>query len=51
MVIIDFNWEDPLDLEGWLTDEEYCGSGLEYAAYGFVAREVERAQTGLQAFQ
>ncbi len=93
-----FNWEDPLDFEGWLTDEEkmirdsarafaqdklqprvkaafrdekfdpaimtelgamgligimtaekYGGSGLSYVAYGLVAREVERVDSGYRS--
>jgi glutaryl-CoA dehydrogenase len=98
MAKIDFNWEDPLDLESWLTDEEkmirdsarafaqdklmprvksafrderfdveimqelgamgflgmmtaeaYGGSGLGYVAYGLVAREVERVDSGYRS--
>ena len=94
----DFNWEDPLDLESWLTEEErmirdsarafaqdklqprvlsafrderfdpeimtelgamgflgvmtdekYGGSGLGYVAYGLVAREVERVDSGYRS--
>jgi glutaryl-CoA dehydrogenase len=94
----EFNWEDPLDLESWLTDEEkmirdsarafaqdklmprvksafrderfdveimqelgamgflgvmnseaYGGSGLGYVAYGLVAREVERVDSGYRS--
>ncbi len=94
----DFNWEDPLDLESWLSDEErmirdaarafaqdklapriksafreerfdreimnelgemgflgvmtaeeYGGSGLGYVAYGLVAREVERVDSGYRS--
>ncbi len=94
----DFNWEDPLDLESWLTDEErmirdsarafaqdklapriksafreerfdreimnelgemgflgvmtaeeHGGSGLGYVAYGLVAREVERVDSGYRS--
>jgi glutaryl-CoA dehydrogenase len=93
-----FNWEDPLDLESWLTEEErmirdaarsfaqdklqpriiaafrderfdreimtemgamgflgvmtaekYGGSGLGYVAYGLVAREVERVDSGYRS--
>ena len=93
-----FNWEDPLDLEAWLTDEEkmirdsarafaqdklqprvksayrderfdpeimtelgamgflgvmtaeaYGGSGLGFVAYGLVAREVERVDSGYRS--
>jgi glutaryl-CoA dehydrogenase len=93
-----FNWEDPLDLESWLSDEEkmirdsarafsqdklqprvksafreerfdveimqelgamgflgvmtsdaYGGSGLGYVAYGLVAREVERVDSGYRS--
>jgi glutaryl-CoA dehydrogenase len=93
-----FNWEDALDLESWLTDEEkmirdsarafaqdklqprvkdafreekfhkeimtelgemgflgvmtseaYGGSGLGYTAYGLVAREVERVDSGYRS--
>jgi glutaryl-CoA dehydrogenase len=95
---IDFNWEDPLDLESLLTDDErmirdsarafcndklaprvklafrderfdreimtelgqmgflgvmtgeaYGGSGLGYVAYGLVAREVERVDSGYRS--
>ena len=94
----DFNWEDPLDLEGQLTDEEkmirdsarafaqdklqprvkqafrneqfdraimqelgemgflgvmtaedFGGAGLGYVAYGLVAREVERVDSGYRS--
>ncbi|NMD07157.1 MAG: acyl-CoA dehydrogenase, partial [Phyllobacteriaceae bacterium] len=94
----EFNWEDPLDLESLLTDEErmirdsarafcadklaprvksafrderfdreimselgemgflgvmtseaYGGSGLGYVAYGLVAREVERVDSGYRS--
>ena len=94
----DFNWEDPLDFESWLTDEErmirdsarafaqdklapriksafreerfdreimnelgamgflgvmtaeeHGGSGLGYVAYGLVAREVERVDSGYRS--
>jgi glutaryl-CoA dehydrogenase len=94
----EFNWEDPLDLESWLSDEEkmirdsarafaqdklmprvksafrderfdveimqelgamgflgvmtaenYGGSGLGYVAYGLVAREVERVDSGYRS--
>ena len=94
----EFNWEDPLDLESWLTEEErmirdsarafaqdklqprvlsafrderfdseimtelgamgflgvmtdekYGGSGLGYVAYGLVAREVERVDSGYRS--
>jgi glutaryl-CoA dehydrogenase len=94
----DFNWEDPLDLESWLTDEErmirdsarafaqdklmprvksafreerfdreimtelgamgflgvmtaeeHGGSGLGYVAYGLVAREIERVDSGYRS--
>lgn len=96
--LADFNWEDPLDLESLLTDEErmirdsarafaqdklmprvksafrderfdreimtelgemgflgvmtsetYGGSGLGYVAYGLVAREVERVDSGYRS--
>jgi glutaryl-CoA dehydrogenase len=98
MAKTDFNWEDPLDLESWLTDEEkmirdsahafaqdklmprvksafrderfdveimqelgamgflgvmtseaHGGSGLGYVAYGLVAREVERVDSGYRS--
>jgi glutaryl-CoA dehydrogenase len=98
MAKIDFNWEDALDLESWLTDEErmirdaarafaqdklqprvksafreerfdpeimtemgamgflgmmtaekYGGSGLGYVAYGLVAREIERVDSGYRS--
>ena len=94
----DFNWEDPLDLESWLTEEErmirdaarafaqdklmprikmafreerfdreimnelgsmgflgmmtaekHGGSGLGYVAYGLVAREIERVDSGYRS--
>src|SRR5438132_14090662 len=94
----DFNWEDPLDLEGQLTEEErmvrdtahayaqeklfprvlkayreetfdraimsemgalgligatvpeeYGGAGLGYVAYGLIAREVERVDSGYRS--
>jgi glutaryl-CoA dehydrogenase len=96
--VADFNWEDPLDLEAWLTDEEkmirdaarayaqdklqprvkaafrdevfdrsimnemgemgligvmtseaYGGSNLGYVAYGLVAREIERVDSGYRS--
>ena len=95
---IDFNWEDPLDIESWLTDEEkmirdsarafaqdklqprirdafrhekfdraimtemgemgllgamtsekYGGAGLGYVAYGLIAREIERVDSGYRS--
>jgi glutaryl-CoA dehydrogenase len=95
---IEFNWEDPLNLESWLTDEErmirdsarafaqdklapriktafreerfdreimtelgemgflgvmtaenYGGSALGYVAYGLVAREIERVDSGYRS--
>ncbi|MGL6181651.1 MAG: acyl-CoA dehydrogenase family protein, partial [Aestuariivirga sp.] len=98
MAAADFNWEDPLDLESQLTDEErmirdsardfaqdkltprvksafrderfdrdimtemgemgflgvmtaeqWGGSGLGYVAYGLVAREVERVDSGYRS--
>ena len=98
MAAAEFNWEDPLDLESQLTDEErmirdaarafaqdklqprvksafrderfdreimnemgemgflgvmtsteYGGSGLGYVAYGLVAREVERVDSGYRS--
>ncbi|WP_373506013.1 acyl-CoA dehydrogenase [Aestuariivirga sp.] len=98
MATAEFNWEDPLDLESQLTDEErmirdaarafaqdklqprvksafrderfdreimnemgemgflgvmtsseYGGSGLGYVAYGLVAREVERVDSGYRS--
>ena len=98
MAAAEFNWEDPLDLEAQLTDEErmirdsarafaqdklapriksafrderfdreimnemgemgflgvmtsgeYGGSGLGYVAYGLVAREVERVDSGYRS--
>ncbi len=98
MAKTDFNWEDPLDLESWLTAEErmirdsarafaqdklmprvksafreerfdveimqelgamgflgmmnaetYGGSGLGYVAYGLVAREIERVDSGYRS--
>ena len=98
MAAAEFNWEDPLDLESHLTDEErmirdsarafaqdklmprvksafrderfdreimnemgemgflgvmtsgdYGGSGLGYVAYGLVAREVERVDSGYRS--
>ena len=97
-VIADFNWEDPLDLEGQLTEEErmirdsvrefaddklasrvksafrderfdreimteagelglmgimtdpaYGGQGLGYVAYGLIAREIERVDSGYRS--
>ena len=94
----DFNWQDPLDLEGQLTEEErmirdsvksfcddklmprvqqgfrnevfdrdimseagelgllgvmvdpkYGGSGLSYTAYGLIAREIERVDSGYRS--
>ncbi len=94
----DFNWEDPLDFESWLTDEEkmirdsarafaqdklqprirdafrhekfdraimnemgamgligamtaekYGGAGLGYVAYGLIAREIERVDSGYRS--
>ncbi len=97
-VVADFNWEDPLDLEGQLTDEErmirdsvrdfaddklasrvksafrderfdreimneagelglmgimtdpaYGGQGLGYVAYGLIAREIERVDSGYRS--
>ena len=98
MAAAEFNWEDPLDLESQLTDEErmirdaarafaqdklqprvksafrderfdreimnemgemgflgvmtsteFGGSGLDYVAYGLVAREVERVDSGYRS--
>jgi glutaryl-CoA dehydrogenase len=95
---VEFNWEDPLDLESWLTEDErmiretarafaqdklmprvhsafreerfdpeimtelgeigflgvmtseaYGGSGLGYVAYGLIAREVERVDSGYRS--
>ncbi len=97
-VVADFNWEDPLDLEGQLTEEErmirdsvrefaedklasrvksafreerfdreimneagelglmgimtdpaYGGQGLGYVAYGLIAREIERVDSGYRS--
>ncbi len=97
-VVADFNWEDPLDLEGQLTEEErmirdsvrefaddklatrvksafrderfdreimteagelglmgimtdpaYGGQGLGYVAYGLIAREIERIDSGYRS--
>ena len=97
-VVADFNWEDPLDLEGQLTGEErmirdsvrdfaedklasrvksafrderfdreimneagelglmgimtdpaYGGQGLGYVAYGLIAREIERVDSGYRS--
>ena len=97
-VVADFNWEDPLDLEGQLSEEErmirdsvrefaddklatrvksafrderfdreimteagelglmgimtdpaYGGQGLGYVAYGLIAREIERVDSGYRS--
>ncbi len=97
-LVADFNWEDPLDLEGQLTEEErmirdsvrefaedklatrvksafrderfdreimneagelglmgimtdpaYGGQGLGYVAYGLIAREIERVDSGYRS--
>ena len=97
-IVADFNWEDPLDLEGQLTEEErmirdsvrefaddklatrvksafrderfdreimteagelglmgimtdpaYGGQGLGYVAYGLIAREIERVDSGYRS--
>ena len=97
-LVADFNWEDPLDLEGQLTEEErmirdsirefaqdklasrvkmafreerfdreimteagelglmgimtdpaYGGAGLGYVAYGLIAREIERVDSGYRS--
>jgi glutaryl-CoA dehydrogenase len=60
----EFNWEDPLDLEGELSEEErmvrdtargptipeeYGGAGLGYVAAGLITRELERVDSGFRS--
>src|SRR6267142_542747 len=58
----DFDWEDPLDIDGEFLNEmdalgmlgstipeAYGGAGLGYVAYGLIAREIERVDSGYRS--
>jgi alkylation response protein AidB-like acyl-CoA dehydrogenase len=44
-----FDWQDPLGLLGPTLPEQYGGAGLGHVAYGLIAREIERVDSGYRS--